>query len=474
MNKVSLFILLIFKKKLEIIYAKIVLMDLTNTIAQIATASGNGAIAIIRLSGPEAFSITNSFFSKDVLSFPSHSAHLGKIFSLDKNILDEALVLVMKNPNSFTGEDVVEIHCHGGQFVTKKILQRVLDAGARPANPGEFTYRAFANKKIDLTKAEAIQKIISAKNDQALKSAQKHLEGALSKKISSFQERLITITAIIEASIDFPEEDLEFSTPTALIEQLGDLIEEMQSLKDTFEYGKIVHAGLTLCLCGSVNVGKSSLLNALLKKERAIVTDIAGTTRDLLQEDLLIRNFHLKAIDTAGIRETKNVIEKEGIKRSKKAMDEADILLCVLDAEKGFTEEDKKFIEELPFEKSLLVWNKIDKAPIADFSHSLPTAYVSAKEHKGISSLLDLLEKHISKSNTDKEEIILSEKRHQKALYSAIELCISAKEGLKSAQSPEFLSSDLQEALRQLSSIIGTDVTEDLLDAIFSQFCLGK
>jgi len=449
-------------------------MDPSRTITQIATAPGNGAVAIIRISGPKAFSITNSFFSKDILSFSSHTAHLGKIYSLDGTVLDEALVLLMKNPNSFTGEDVVEIHCHGGQFVTNKILQRAIDAGADPATPGEFTYRAFANKKIDLTKAEAIQKIISAKNDGALKSAQKHLEGALFKKITSFQKELIAITAIVEASIDFPEEDLEFSTPKELTEQLETLTGQMKALEETFEYGKIVHQGLTLCLCGSVNVGKSSLLNALLKKERAIVTNIAGTTRDVLEEDLSIGNFHLKAIDTAGIRETSNVIEKEGIKRSVKAMNEADILLCVLDAEKGFTKEVEEFVQTLPREKSLLVWNKIDKKTVADFSYALPTAYVSAKEDKGISSLIKLLEKHIQRSDIDKEEVILTEKRHKSALHHAIESCKLAKEGLSSNQSPEFISSDLQEALRQLSSIIGTNVTEDLLDAIFSTFCLGK
>lgn len=359
-------------------------------------------------------------------------------------------------------------------FCNKKILNRIFEAGAAPAGPGEFTYRAFHNKKIDLTKAEAIQKIISAKNDQALTSAEKQLEGVLFEKIDFFQKELIEITAIVEASIDFPEDDLEFSTHLALEKRLEKLISQMQLLENTFHLGKIAHEGLTLCLCGPVNVGKSSLLNALLQKDRAIVTDIAGTTRDLLEEELYLKNFHLKAIDTAGIRETKNLVEKEGIKRSKKAIQEADLVLCVLDAEKGYTEESKEILQYLPEDKSIIVWNKIDIKEPPVFSTTKPIANISAKENKGILNLCDLIEKYIIGSDIEKDEVVLSEQRHKNALHLAIKSCLLAKNALRIEESPEFISSDLQEALRALASIIGIDVTEDLLDSIFSQFCLGK
>lgn len=449
-------------------------MDLKKTIASIATAPGNGAIAIIRISGEKALFIAGKIFSKRVDALKTHTVHYGKILSKEKTIIDEVLLIYMKAPHSFTGEDVIEIHCHGGLFLTKKLLNRVFEAGASPAMPGEFSLRAFQNNKIDLTRAEAIQKIISAKNNQALISAEKHLEGALFQMIERFQKEITQMAAIMEAAVDFPEEDLEFTTHEKISFRLETLIKKMEQLENTFEYGKKIHQGLTLTLCGSVNVGKSSLLNALLRKEKSIVTNIAGTTRDLLEEDLFLSNFHLKAIDTAGIRITEDIIEKEGIKRSKKAIETADIILCVLDSEKGLTEEDKELLNSLPDEKTIVIWNKTDLNKIDISFDPKPTISISAKKMIGIEKLTELIENHIASNGIEKEEVILSEKRHKIALSEAINSCKTALLGLNDHLSPEFIASDMKQSLLDLAQIIGTDVTEDVLDSVFSQFCLGK
>jgi len=449
-------------------------MDLENTIASIATAPGNGAIAIIRISGKQAVEIADKVFSQDVKKLLTHRATYGKILSKSNSVIDEVLLISMLAPRSFTGEDVIEIHCHGGHFVTKKILNRIYEAGAVPAEPGEFTFRAFKNNKIDLTQAESIQKIISAKNDQALQSAEHHLQGALHKKIDFYQKELTEMCAIMEASVDFPEDDLEFTTQNKFSKRLDQLIKDMKYLESTFEMGKVLHQGVTLCLCGSVNVGKSSLLNALLRKDRAIVTNIEGTTRDLLEEDLYLKNFHLKAIDTAGFRDASDLVEQEGIKRSKKAIESSDIVLFVLDSEKGISEKEYNLYASLPKEKTLVVWNKSDIKKVEKNPFSNPSVSLSAKNNQGIDLLVDLIEKQILKSNYNKEEIILTEKRHKVALTKAIECCQVALDGLSINQSPEFVASDLKEGLKYLANIIGIDVTEDILDSIFSQFCLGK
>ncbi len=445
-----------------------------DTIAAIITPPGIGAVSMIRISGPDAFAIIQKIFSKDLQNEPTHTIHYGRILDADKNTIDSVLVILLRGPKSYTGEDSIEISCHGGNLVTQKVLQRVYVAGARPAQPGEFSLSAYLNGKIDLAQAEAVQQLISAKNSLALGCAEKQLDGALSKKIAKFQKELTEIGAILEASVDFPEEGLEFATTEELCSSLATIHSEMEALKNTFHHGKMLNTGISLCLLGSPNAGKSSLMNALLKKERAIVTPKAGTTRDLLEEDLLLGNLHFRLIDTAGIRSTEEVIEQEGIRRAKKAMQNADLILLLLDASKPLSENDKALLKNTPKEKTILVWNKIDlKEP--QFLSWHTTANISAKEKIGIDALEKTLQDFLFKKGApSKEEVIISAERHHRALDHAMNHIKSVISGLENGVSPEFTTSDLRAALSELGTIIGTNVTEDILSAIFSKFCLGK
>ena len=445
-----------------------------DTIAAIATPPGDGAISIVRLSGKKAFAIAESIFSKGIKKAPSHTVHFGHILDEKKKTLDSVLLLIMKGPNSYTGEDIIEINCHGGNIVTKKILQRILEKGARPAEAGEFTYRAFQNKKIDLAQAEAVQELIAAQNETAMISAKNHLEGKLSEKILNFQKRLTDIAAIIEAWVDFPEEGLEFASEEEVINSLEDTKKQMEELSSTYENGRKIKEGIKLCLCGTPNVGKSSLLNLFLGKDRAIVTEIPGTTRDILEEDLKIGPFNFHITDTAGIRKTNETIEKEGIKRSKKAIENADIILLLLDASKGLMLDDYDLMNSCPKEKTLVIWNKIDLA-LPSINLEDKAYQISVKENKGIDDLLSTIHQKIWHGKMpSKKDIYLTHARHKKALDQAIEACKKTIEGLKENRSAEFVSLDIRHCLMSLASIIGTDVTEDILSSIFSQFCVGK
>ena len=281
-----------------------------DTIAAIATPPGEGGVAVIRISGNEALNVAEKVFSGPVRSYKTHTAHFGKILDSEGNSVDEVLALIMLGPRSYTGEDTVEIHCHGGSLITRNVLDTILKAGARAAQPGEFTFKAFINGKLDLAQAEAVQTLISAKNALAVKMAEQQLQGKVSKHIASFQMKLVDIAAILEAWVDFPEEDLEFATMDEVIATLTEIKQHMEQLAVTFHDGKIVSSGIALCLSGPPNVGKSSLMNALLGKERAIVTDIPGTTRDLLEEEMKLGNLHFRLIDTAGIRETQEIVRE--------------------------------------------------------------------------------------------------------------------------------------------------------------------
>lgn len=443
-----------------------------DTIAAASTPPGAGAIAVIRLSGPKAFEIAGSVFTGPVASFPTHTAHYGKILSKDGETIDHVLLLVMKNPRSYTGEDTVEISCHGGSLISRRILERLYEMGARPAEPGEFSLRAFLNGKIDLAQAEAVQELIAAKSERAMEQASRQLEGLLSKTVSQFQAELTDIAAILEAWVDFPEEGLEFATMEEILSQLEGICDKMERLSLTFHNGKILHEGIALCLLGSPNVGKSSLMNALLGVDRAIVTEIPGTTRDLLQEDLHLGSFHFRLIDTAGIRETEEVVEKEGIRRSQKAMEEADLVLLLLDASRPLSAGDRNLMEMAPRDKTLLVWNKIDLGkPDARIS---PIG-ISAKKRIGLDGLQEAIERLIWKNGPpSKEEVVITKLRHFQALTNAIQYAKSCIDGLKKGVSAEFASSDMRSCLNELSLIIGRNVTEDILSAIFSKFCLGK
>jgi tRNA modification GTPase len=443
-----------------------------DTIAAIATAPGVGAIAVIRISGSGAIAVAEKIFSRSIQNFKTHTAHYGNILKSNGDILDGVLLLVMKGPHSYTGEDSVEISCHGGQLVTRRVLQRIYEEGARPAQPGEFSLRAFLNGKLDLAQAEAVQELIAAKSELALENAEKQLEGALSDHIIAFQKELTEIAAILEAWVDFPEEGLEFTSMEEILAALEGICLRLKKLQATFHDGKALHDGFSLCLLGSPNVGKSSLMNALLGKERAIVTEIPGTTRDLLEEDLQLGSLHFKLIDTAGIRDTEEVIEKEGIRRSQIAMKQADLVLLLLDASRPLNKQDHELLQAAPKEKTLVVWNKID---IGRPTLQIDSVQISARKKMGLDELKKAIDRIIWKEGPpSKEEVLITKLRHHQALNNALASCQAVVDGLKSGISAEFVASDMRAALNELGTIIGTNVTEDILTAIFSKFCLGK
>lgn len=441
------------------------------TIAAVATPPGEGGIAIIRISGSDAISIASKIFSGPVSRYETHTAHLGKIIGSTGEIIDEVLLLVMKGPRSFTGEDTVEIHCHGGSLICRKVLEVIIEAGAKPALPGEFSFKAFLNGKIDLAQAEAIQSKIAARNEIALSCASQQLEGLLSQKIISFQKKLIDIAAILEAWVDFPEEDLEFAPQQEVIDTIEEAVEEMDKLIAGFHAGKMIQEGVSVCLVGSPNVGKSSLMNALLRKDRAIVSHIPGTTRDLVEDDLRLNGFHLRLIDTAGIRETGEIIEEEGIRRSKKTIERSDIVLFVLDVTAPGE------LLELPREKTIVIWNKIDldhsrPLPELPFSHVVE---VSANSRRGIEELEAKIDEVIWQGGTpNRKEVVITSLRHKEALIEARDSCQKVVDGLNVNASAEFISFDMRQALLSLGTIIGTNITEDILTAVFSKFCIGK
>ncbi|NGX37101.1 MAG: tRNA modification GTPase MnmE [Chlamydiae bacterium] len=447
---------------------------MTPTIAAIATPPGSGGIAVIRISGKEAFSIADKIFSGPISTYKSHTVHFGKILSEDE-VIDEVLLVIMRGPRSYTGEDTIEIQCHGGSLISRRVLEVVLKAGAKAANPGEFTYQAFLNGKLDLAQAEAVQAFIGAKNDLSLQAAGQQLAGTLSTHIRTFQQELIDIAAILEAWVDFPEEGLEFASKEEVIAILESILKKMQQLAITFHEGKKIHEGLKLCLAGPPNAGKSSLMNALLGQDRAIVTHIPGTTRDILEAELRLGGLHFQLTDTAGIRSTDETIEKEGIRRAKLAMHQADVILLLIDAASPLTEEEELLLAWAPKEKTLLIWNKTDlphTIPPSDFPYQVP---LSAKTHAGLPELKKQLEALIWKGNLpSKDEVILTNIRHKEALQAASVDLQALIDGLKTDISPEFLSSDMRSCLKHLGTILGMDISEDILSAIFSKFCVGK
>lgn len=446
------------------------------TIAAIATPLGEGGVAIIRISGNNALEVSAKVFSGPVHQYQSHTAHYGQIRNLQGVRIDDVLILPMLGKRSYTGEDTVEIHCHGGSLITRRVLETVLQAGARAARPGEFTFKAFINGKIDLAQAEAVQELIGAKNERALDAAEEQLKGSLSKTVAEYQQSLTMIAAILEAWVDFPEEGLEFATMEELCADLEELSQKMRKLANTFHDGKILHDGISVCLIGSPNVGKSSLMNTLLDKERAIVSPIPGTTRDILEDHLRLNGLNFKLMDTAGIRMTEEVIEQEGIRRSQAAMQQADLILLVLDAAKGLQEEDMSLLGLVPKDKTIAIWNKMDlphaEIPTIDIPHSVK---LSAKLKEGIDRLHQAIDTVIWKNGPPgREEVVITNVRHKEALQQAIEACERVILGLKEDVSPEFLSMDMRQALNSLGLIIGTNISEDILSAIFSTFCIGK
>ena len=447
-----------------------------DTIAAVTTPPGEGGVAGIRISGQRALEIGAKVFSGPVHSYQSHTAHYGHILNEKGEHVDDVLLMVMKSPRSYTGEDAVEISCHGGSIISRRVLETVLKAGARAARPGEFTFKAYMNGKMDLSQAEAVQALICAKNERALDAAESQLQGALSQKVSLFQKELTGIAAILEAWVDFPEEGLEFATMDEICAELDNAIMQMKKLDATFHDGKIIHDGISLCLIGCPNVGKSSLMNALLEKDRAIVSPTPGTTRDIVEDHLRLNGLNFKVVDTAGIRNAAESIEQEGIRRSHTAMQAADLILLVLDANKGLQNEDEALIKQVPPKKTIVVWNKSDLP-----HHSLPglkyphVVNVSALNKQGLDTLRNMIDEVIWDGGAPpKEEVMITNVRHHEALKRAIDACETVLKGLQTGTSPEFLAFDLRQGLMELGKIIGTNITEDILTAIFSKFCIGK
>lgn len=458
-----------------------------DTIAAIATAQGEGGIAVIRLSGPQASDIINIIFKSgsdiDSSKMDSHRLYHGSIKDPDTNIVvDEVLCVLMRSPNSYTGEDVAEIHSHGGYLVPKKILELLFKHGARPADPGEFSLRAFLNGKMDLTQAEAVVDVINAQTEEGLKQSEMQLEGILSQKITGFKDIVLDLLAEIESQVDFPEEDIDPIVREDMITRTETLIYEINSLLATYEEGRIIKYGVTTTILGKPNVGKSSLLNSLLMKERAIVSQNPGTTRDFIEESIDIRGIPLKLIDTAGIRATTDQVEKTGIELAKKKVSEGELLIAVIDGSTSFDKDDIEVLNEIQGKNAVLVVNKTDlglnipQKELSKYIHDEKIAKTSAKENTGIEELKDIIrDSLISRKNYSKErEIILTELRHKNALEASAESLKNFLKTFKSSESPEFSALDLRVALNSLGEITGEVTTEDVLGRIFSKFCVGK
>ncbi len=460
--------------------------SLDDTIAAISTPLGEGGIGIVRLSGKDAIKIAEKIFrgEKPVSQIPSHQATYGEIIDSETGeVVDEVILTVFRSPKSYTTEDLVEISCHGGQLVVTKVLEQTIKCGARLAEPGEFTLRAFMNGRIDLSQAEAVAEVIRAKTDLGLKLGLKHLKGDLSEKINSYRERLIELLARLEVEIDFSEEDVEPLDREKTVEELESIRKEIGDLLSTYNEGKILREGLNVVIIGKPNVGKSSLLNALLKEDRAIVTPIPGTTRDTISEFANFKGVPVRLVDTAGYRISKDVIELEGIKRTKIEMGDADLLLLVMDTSSEVDQEDLDLEQEIVISKSkyLIVFNKIDIA-CSDLIRQnkkrlkqKPIIEVSALKGTGLESLKETIVSTSSILRKDQTQgVLISSLRHKDALTRAEKSLNLAIDSLKKKMSPEFVALDIKSSLDAIGEVVGKTVTDDILNKIFSDFCIGK
>jgi tRNA modification GTPase len=458
-----------------------------DTIAAIATPPGSGGIAIIRISGPKSLETANLIFrpghENTGKTFESHRLYHGHIINPStKEIVDEVLCVFMKSPNSYTGQDIVEIHSHGGHLVPKRILDILFGLGIRPANPGEFSLRAFLNGKLDLPQAEAVSDIINARTEEALKQAELQLEGVLSQRIRTYKDTALDILAEIEAQVDFPEDEIDPIAKDSITDRINSLISGINSLLDTYEEGRIIKHGIKTAILGKPNVGKSSILNMLLMKERAIVSPLPGTTRDFIEESVDVGGIPLVLIDTAGIRNTYDEIEHEGIRLAKKKAEEAELLLIVLDGSGELDEDDFEVLKGAAGKKAVIILNKTDKGILLS-PDTLPfpadkdgVVRTSAKKGTGIEELKDSVRRLLTddSSRRDGSEIILTELRHKLALEWARYHLSAFLELLEAGESPEFLAIELRAALDSLGEITGEVTTEDILGRIFSKFCIGK
>src|SRR3989338_5827804 len=459
------------------------MFDLTDTISAISTPPGEGGIGIVRVSGPASISIAKKIFTtpkgESLNGVESHKLIHGYIKDPDtrKNI-DEVLLAVMHSPKSFTGEDVVEISCHGGSLPLNKILSLTIKSGARLAEPGEFTKRAFLNGRLNLLQAEAVIDIIKSKSDTALESAMNQLQGGLAKQIASIRNKLIDILAEIDTDIDFPEEDIEFKNKLEFKKGLESVLTEIGQLVDSYRYGKIYREGVSVVIAGRPNVGKSSLMNALLNEERAIVTSIPGTTRDTIEEGLNINGLTIKIVDTAGIRESEGFVEQEGIKRTQKAIEGAGLIIFLLDGSEGLREKDKDLIKEIK-QKNKPVIIAINKIDVGNKNSSEWTGgeflKISALKNIGLDELRNKIFDIIYNGHCKTPEgIFITRERHRERLSKAHDSLSKAVNAINQNLSSEFMAADLRLSLESLGEITGETYSEDVLNRIFQEFCIGK
>lgn len=447
-----------------------------DTIIALATPAGVGAISVIRISGPHSFSVIDKFFRGKIKieQAQSHTIHYGDIFNRDEEHLDDVLISVFRSPNSYTGEDSIEISSHGNPLIIQKIIELFIgEPNMRLAEPGEFTKRAFLNNKIDLAKAEAVADVINSRTEASLRGARNQLDGLLSKKIKDLREKLVNSSSFLELELDFAEEDLEFVNQDELLKRIDDIIIEIDTLLESYSFGRVIRDGVNVALVGKPNVGKSSLLNYILKESRAIVSEIPGTTRDVIREEVSINGILFRLFDTAGIRISEDVIEKEGILRSRETVRNADVVILIEDS---LQSESKDLLIDLlkltSADKILKAVNKIDLNRDILFEADVK---ISAKTGEGISDLFKKLrEKAISNENYTEKTAIVTSLRHHNCLKKSRENLINARESILNKMSGEFIAVDLRNAEMNLAEIIGEVTSDDILNNIFMKFCIGK
>ena len=461
------------------------IMQLYDTISAISTAPGTGGIGIVRVSGKDAIGIIDKIFKsksgKKLADCDSHTINYGHIIDTETGqTVDEVLVMLMRGPRTFTTEDVVEINCHGGPLPVEKVLMATLAAGARLADAGEFTKRAFLNGRIDLSQAEAIIDVIEAKTDVSLSQAIGQLEGNLSKKIKEYQREILGVIAQIEVSIDYPEYDMD-EPELNYEDEINRVKEKMENLLSTADTGKMIREGVKTAIIGKPNVGKSSLLNALLQENKAIVTDIPGTTRDIVEAYLNIDGIPFKLLDTAGIRETEDVVEKIGVGLSKATMEEADLVIMILDSSSALTDEDRDIMSRAKDKNIIFVLNKEDLPPmitreiVEAYTQDHPLIYISTKSKKGVEDLQVAMKSFVNQGKVEvSNQATIANVRHKEALVKAIQSLDKVVEAIALGMPEDLMAIDLHDAYGYLGMIIGETIKEEIISELFTRFCLGK
>ena len=456
-----------------------------NTIEEISTTKGVGGIGIIRVSGNEAIQIVDKVFrspnGKKLTEVASHTITYGHIVGESGKVLDEVLIMLMKGPRTFTREDVIEINCHGGPVPLNAVLMEVINAGARLADQGEFTKRAFLNGRIDLAQVEAIMDIIESKTELSLSQAVGQLEGNLSKQIKAYQDTLIQIIARIEVSIDYPEYDEDEPITNDFEEELNALVAELKELLRTADTGKMIREGVKTAIVGRPNVGKSSLLNALLEENKAIVTDIPGTTRDVVEAYLNIEGIPFQLLDTAGIRETEDLVEQIGVERSKDSIEAADLVLMLIDRHEGILEKDREILEQVKDKRVIYVLNKSDlEDSITQEMRELylkdkEISSISAREQNGLNSLKEAMKRFVIKGDAVvQNKATISNQRQKQSLINAIKSLEKVTDAIEMGLPEDCLAIDLHDAFGHLGMIVGESLKEEIINQLFSRFCLGK